>query len=97
MKRIVSMLFVIMILSTYVFAYESEVKILTKDEMVKLADQGLIDTYIDVSVEIEAAKSFHATSGFMPKDYKAFKDLLRYRILLINEIKKRKLELPSAQ
>ena len=97
MKRIVSMLFVIMILSTYVFAYESEVKILTKDEMVKLTDQGLIDTYIDVSVEIEAAKSFHATSGFMPKEYRTFKDLLRYRILLINEIKKRKLELPAAQ
>ena len=97
MKHVVSMLLAIIILGTYVFAYESEVKILTQDEIVKLTDQGLIDAYIDVSVEIEASKSFHATSGFMPKEYRTFKELLRYRILLVHEIKKRKLELPSTQ
>ncbi len=87
----------VMVLSTWVFAYEPEVKILTKDEIVKLSDSVLLDNYIEVSVEIEAATSLHATSGFVPKEYKSFKDLLRYRIELLNEIKKRKLEAPVVQ
>lgn len=81
----------------HAFAYEPDIKILTQEEMVKLPEKELLDAYIDTSVEIQAAKTFHTTSGFLPKEYRSFKNLLRYRILLINEIKKRKLEVPQVE
>ena len=74
-----------------------DVKILNADEITKLHDKDLLDAYVNTSVEIEALKSFHSTSGYMPKEYAKFKDLLRYRIWLLNEIKKRKLEAPVVQ
>ena len=75
----------------------SDVKILNADEISKLQDKDLLDAYVNTSVEIEALKSFHSTSGYIPKEYTKFKELLRYRILLLNEIKKRKLEAPVVQ
>ena len=77
------------------WAYMEDVAILDKKEIVKLADDKLIDTYIDVIVEMEASKTFHTTSGFTPKEYTAYKDLLRYRIQLLIEIHKRGLEAPG--
>lgn len=84
-------------LTGHVFALEADVKILTKDEIVKLSNEDLLKTYIDVCVEIEAAKSLHATSGYMPKEYSNFKELLRYKITLLNEIKSRKLDVPATE
>ena len=68
---------------------------LDKAEIVKLSDDKLIDTYIDAIVDIEASKTFHATSGFSTKEYEAYKNLLRYRVQLLMEIHKRGLEAPA--
>ena len=72
-----------------------DLDILDKKDIVKLTDDKLIDTYIDVLVELEASRAFHATSGFTPKAYTEFKDILRYRIQLLMEIHKRGLEAPA--
>lgn len=97
MKKIILFLIAATFVSQLAFAFESDVTILSEAEITKLSSPALISAYIDVNVEIEAAKAFHTTSGFMPKEYKTFKDLLRYRILLINEMKKRKLEVPQVE
>ena len=76
-------------------AFMSEIQVLDKKQIVGLSDEKLIDTYLDVLVEIEAVRTFHTTSGFTPKDYRTFKDLLRYRLLLIMELTKRNVELPD--
>ena len=77
------------------WAYMEDAAILDKKDIIKLSDEKLIDTYVDVIVEMEASKTFHATSGFTPKEYTAYKDLLRYRIQLLIEIHKRGLEAPG--
>ncbi len=85
----------IMFTAAVAHAYISDLPILEKTEIVKLNDDKLIDAYMDVVVEIEANTSFHNTSGFSPKEYKAYKDLLKYRLQLLMEIHSRNLELPS--
>ncbi|MBP6343482.1 MAG: hypothetical protein KA403_06080 [Candidatus Omnitrophica bacterium] len=77
------------------WAYMDDIAILEQVDIVKLTDPQLIDTYIDVIVEMEASKTFHTTSGFTPKEYTAYKNLLRYRIRLLMEIQKRGLEAPK--
>lgn len=79
------------------FSASPATKILNDDEIAKLSDKELTDAYIDVSVEIEASTALRNTSGYTPEEYDSFKGLLRYRIVLINEIKKRKLEVPQTQ
>ncbi|MBF0122464.1 MAG: hypothetical protein HQL21_03510 [Candidatus Omnitrophica bacterium] len=71
-----------------------EIQILEQKDITVLSDDKLIDAYIDVMVEMEASKAFHATSGFKPKEYVRYKELLKYRMLLRFEIYRRKLELP---
>ena len=75
--------------------FPSDVLILDKPAIVKLSDDQLVDTYENVLVEIEANRTFHATSGFSPKEYKDFKALLKFRLLLLIEIHARNLELPQ--
>lgn len=75
--------------------FPSDVVILEKSAIVKLSDEQLIDAYENTLVEIEASRSFHATSGFSPKEYKDFKALLKFRLLLLVEIHSRNLELPQ--
>jgi len=75
--------------------YPSDVAILDKPAIVKLTDDQLIDTYENTLVEIDASRSFHATSGFSPKEYKDYKNLLKFRLLLLVEIHSRNLELPQ--
>ena len=77
-----------------VFAYLPNITILDKEAIAGLTDDKLIDAYIDVVVELQANEAFHKTSGFSPKEYESYKELLRYRILLLREIDKRKLEAP---
>ena len=86
----------ILLITNSVYAFLYEVTVLSKPEIQKLSDEALTDAYIDAAVEIEASKDFHRTAGFTPKEYKQHKDLLKYRILLIQEIEKRKLEVPAA-
>jgi len=75
--------------------YPMDVIILEKPAIVKLTDYQLIDTYENTLVEIDASKSFHATSGFSPKEYRDYKALLKFRLLLLVEIHSRNLELPQ--
>ena len=75
--------------------YPSDVAILDKPAIVKLTDDQLIDAYENTIVEIDASRSFHATSGFSPKEYKDYKSLLKYRLMLLVEIHSRNLELPQ--
>ncbi|MBF0331357.1 MAG: hypothetical protein HQL17_05410 [Candidatus Omnitrophica bacterium] len=73
---------------------KDEVRVLETAEIAALDDQKILDAYMDVVVELEASKIFHATSGFAPKEYKKYKSLLKYRMLLSVEINRRKLEIP---
>jgi len=75
--------------------YPSDVNILDKAAIVKLSDDQLIDTYENALVEIDADRTFHTTSGFSPKEYKDYKALLKFRLLLLVEIHSRNLELPQ--
>ena len=75
--------------------YPSQLVILDKPAISRLTDEQLIDAYEDAIVEIDASRSFHTTSGFSPKEYKNFKALLKYRLMLLVEIHSRNLEIPQ--
>lgn len=75
--------------------YPTQVVVLDKPAIARLTDEQLIDAYEDAIVEIDASRSFHTTSGFSPKEYKNFKSLLKYRLLLLVEIHSRNLEIPQ--
>jgi hypothetical protein len=72
-----------------------EIKILETKDIVLLDDQKLVDAYIDAVVEIDATKTFHSTSGFTPKEFKKYKSLLKYRLQLLFEVHRRKMEIPA--
>ena len=72
-----------------------EIKVLEAKDILVLDDQKLIDAYIDAVVEIDATRTFHATSGFTPRELKKFKGLLKYRLQLLFEIHRRKMEIPA--
>ena len=96
MRKIVGLALVGIFLCSIVFAFPISIKILTEKEIAALTDKELIDAYVDVLVEIETAKTFHQVSGFQPKEIDSFKELLRYRILIILEMQKREMEIPKA-
>ncbi len=75
--------------------YPLQIKILDEQEITHLSNKELLDKYIDAVVELEAMRTFHQTSGFRPQDYQDFKRLLRYKILLLDEIRKRDLTPPA--
>lgn len=97
MKRIIAAVILCLFMIPKVMAYMPEMVILEKKDIAKLSDEQLVDTYMDLLVEVEASKAFHYTSGFVPKEYKAYKDLLKYRMLLIMEIHTRNIELPQLE
>lgn len=97
MKKITALLLVLLIFAAPAAAFMYEITVLSGDQIAALSDDALLNTYIDVLVEFEAAKTFHQTSGFTPKDYAKHKGLLRYKIDLMSEIKKRKLEVPRVE
>lgn len=72
-----------------------DVQILEAKDIALLSDDKLTDAYMDVLVELEASRVFHATSGFTPKEYKRYKSLLKYRMQLLVETHRRKLEVPT--
>ena len=94
-KLALAMMMVLLLTPLSLAEYPSEVTILEKPAIVKLSDDQLIDTYENTIVEIEANRSFHATSGFSPKEFKDYKALLKFRLLLLVEIHSRNLELPQ--
>ena len=70
---------------------------LDKAGIAKLSDEQLVDTYIDVLAEVEALKTFYAKGGLVPKEYTKFKDMVRYKIRLVQEITKRKIDVPRSE
>lgn len=99
-KLLISVFLVGIWLNLFAFSAQAflfDTKILEKNEIVKLADEQLIETYLDVIVEIEALKTFYARGGLTPKEYNNFKSVLRYRIFLTQEIIKRGLEIPKTE
>ena len=95
MKRTFLVLLAFLLLAAPVFAFTSALKTLDKKEIAKLTDEQLTDDYLDAVVELEASRAFHATSGFSVKEYDAYKDLIKYRLLLLMEIHSRNLEMPQ--
>jgi hypothetical protein len=75
--------------------YPSDVTVLDKPTISRLTDDQLTDTYMNTIVELKAQDEFHATSGFSPKEYKDYKALLKFRLMLLVEIHSRNLELPQ--
>lgn len=75
--------------------FTSKVTILEKAEISKISDDKLVDAYQDVLVELQAIKTFHTTSGFTPKQYDEYRNLLKYRLQLLTEIHIRNLEIPQ--
>lgn len=73
-----------------------DVIVLNKQVVVALSDEALIEKYIDVLVEMEAVKTFHNTSGFLPKEYSKYKEVLKFRLLLLFEVHRRGIELPPS-
>ena len=95
-KKLVLVIVMVLFLTPLCRAeYPSDVVILEKPAIAKLTDDQLIDTYENTIVEIQADTSFHATSGFSPKEYKDYKAMLKFRLLLLVEIHARNLELPQ--
>ena len=94
MKRIILLLVFVAVMSTNAWSYLSELKVLSRQEIEKLTDAVLLDTYIDLLVELQAADKLHAISGFAPKEYENYKGLLRFKILLLEAFDKRKLQPP---
>jgi hypothetical protein len=100
MKLLKLILCLVFCLSTVPAAFAAfpsdELKVLDKKAIAVLTDEQLTDNFVDVLVELEAVKTFHTTSGFTPAEYNNYKNLLKYRLLLLIEIHKRKLALPPS-
>ena len=94
-KFLLAMIMVLFLTPLSMAAYPSDVTILDKPAIVKLNNDQLVDIYEKTLVEIEANRSFHATSGFSPKEFRDYKALLRFRLLLLVEIHNRSLDLPQ--
>jgi len=94
-KITLAMMMVLFLTPLSMAEFSSDVTILEKKDISKLSDEQLMDAYMNTLVEIEANRSFHATSGFSAKEYKDYKDLLKYRLMLLVEIHSRNLELPQ--
>ncbi len=76
------------------YAYLADIKIYEKKDITKLSDDVVSSAYLDVIVEIEAIYLYHRTTGFTPREYQQYKDLLRYRYLLKSELQRRQLDIP---
>lgn len=76
-------------------AFLFEITTATPQSIAKLSDGQLIETYINVMIELEAADKFFSNTGMKPKEYEKYKALLRYRTDLVIEIHKRELEVPK--
>jgi len=96
MKRIILLLLAVLLISNPALAFlYDDVKFLSVEEIKKLSDEDLIQTYIDAKIETNASKTFHANAGFnSAKDYKKYKELLVLIIRLRQELELRGKEAP---
>ena len=73
-----------------------DIQVLDAKAIAALTDEKLVENYINMLAEIEAVRAFHTTSGFTLKEYNKYKDIIKYRIGLLFEINRRKLETPPS-
>ncbi|MBU0467802.1 MAG: hypothetical protein KKF78_07570 [Candidatus Omnitrophica bacterium] len=92
MKKIIVLLCLFVLVCSPVFAFIYQVKILTKEEIKNLKDSQIQDVYVDVMIEKKASETFHQRSGFAPKEYQQYKELLGMVIRLRQEMLERKIE-----
>lgn len=78
-------------------AFLFDLPILSREAVGQLSDDKLVDTYIDVEVEAETVQLFYSRSSFTPKEYEKIKELLKYRVYLMQEMQKRKIEIPKTR
>jgi hypothetical protein len=92
---VLSIVFVLVPLSGALAAYTSTMTILEKKDIAKLADDQLINTYMDALVEVEARRGFFLRFGMTGKDLDEYKSVMKYRLLLLMEIHSRNLDIPQ--
>ncbi len=87
MKKILSLFFVFLLLTSTAQAFLYDLKILTKQEIQQLDDEALISTYAEAKIEEKTSAEFHQAAGFSnSKEYNKRKDLLRFIIYLNHEM-----------
>lgn len=96
-KIVVSVLLCTCLVLSTAQAFVFDLSPVNKEAVAKFTDRKLTDTYIDVMIELEAAGKFFSNTGMKPKEYKKYKELLRYRTDLMIEIQKRELEVPETK
>lgn len=75
------------------FVYD--VAILDQPSVSALSEKKLLETYVEVLIELEASTTFSRVAGFNKADYEKYKNLIRYRVRLLQEIKARNLVVPD--
>lgn len=93
MKKIIVLMCLFVLVCSPVFAFIYQVNILTKEEIRSLKDSQLQEVYVDVMIEKKASETFHQRSGFAPKEYQQFKELLGMVIRLRQEMMDRQMEI----
>ena len=76
-------------------AFLYDIPVSDQPTIAALSDEKLLDTYVEVLIEMEASTTFSRTAGFNKPEYEKYKNLIRYRVRLMNELKQRRLEVPS--
>ena len=76
-------------------AFLYSVPVLDPQAVQALSDDKLLSVYLEVLIDLEASTTFSRTAGFNKNEYMKFKDLIRYRVRLFQEIKRRQLDIPE--
>ena len=97
MKKIILFLAFLTIFTVQSFAFLYEVKILDKAEIQKLTNDQLVDLFQSAVIERKASETFHGKSGFTPKEYESYKQLLGLVIRIRQEMVTRDLTPPPLE
>ncbi len=86
-----------LVIASQSWAFFNDFQMLSKEEITQLSDQALTDAYVNAQIEILAQSKFFERAGMVPKDFEKYKELLRYRVILIQELEKRNLPIPKTE
>ncbi|MFP4473586.1 MAG: hypothetical protein ACLFPX_06960 [Candidatus Omnitrophota bacterium] len=93
--RVVSVICCVLLVTTAAWAFLFSIPVMDREAISKLSDEKLLDQYIDVMIEIEAAQTFYSVAGLNPKEYEKLKKHLRFRTDLLLEMQEREIEIPQ--
>ncbi len=94
MRKVSMFLVIFLLVSAPVFALLNDFVFISKDDIKALADDKILDVYIQAKVEASASKTFYGKAGFTPKEYDKYKALLILVINLRQEMALRQLKVP---